>query len=254
MPDESALKKPSDSESPAPAVSDDALSREEREKEYNNLKPRSAYLDLTPKRKAFIEEYLVDLNARQAAIRAGYATAGADAEGIRLLGDVRIRAEIDKRLAVRAARVNISQNTIINEMAILALSNLSHYEINDQGYVQLTPDAPPDAMRAIQAIKRKKIIREDQAGNLTITYEVDIKLWNKPEPLKLLGKHVGLNWDRLEITGKDGGPIEIAAKQLSEMTSEELQVKAREIAQIAGTIETPVEGEVVECPEKEQQD
>ena len=249
MTDQSALRDSNSEENTAPAVSEESLTPAERLTRYNEMQPRSAYLELTPKRRAFIEEYVVDLNARQAAIRAGYAVVSAHAEGIRLLSDVKVRAEIDKLLAIRAARVGISQNTVINEMGILALSSLTHYTIDDDGHVKLSDDAPPDAMRAIQSIKRKKIIREDKAGNVTITYEVDLKLWSKVEPLKLLGKHVGLNWDRLEITGANGGPVEIAAKQLTELSSEDLQVKAKELAQLVGTIEdspVPVDGEVVD--------
>jgi hypothetical protein len=67
-------------------------------------------------------------------------------------------------------------------------------------------------MRAIQSIKRKKTVREDKAGTVTITYDVEIKLWDKPSPLKLMGKQHGLFPDKMELTGKNGAPLEVVSR------------------------------------------
>lgn len=93
-------------------------------------------------------------------------------------------------------------------MSALALSRIDHYIVDDDGNVKLAEGAPDNAMAAVQSVKRKKIVKEDRAGNLTITYDVEIRLWDKPQPLKLTGRHVGLYPDKVEITGKGGGPIE----------------------------------------------
>ena len=55
-------------------------------------------MKLTPKQRAFVAEYAVDKNATQAAIRAGYSAKTADVQGPRLLGNVRVREQIDKKL------------------------------------------------------------------------------------------------------------------------------------------------------------
>ncbi len=62
-------------------------------------------------------------------------------------------------------------------------------------------------MRAISSVKKK--IRHAKDGS--ITYEVEFRLWDKPGSLKLMGKHAGVAacFDKLEVTGKDGGPIAI---------------------------------------------
>jgi hypothetical protein len=92
---------------------------------------------------------------------------------------------------------------VLQEMALLSHSSLEHYFIDDEGQVRVAEGAPDGAMRAIQSIKKKTKIKPDG----TREYDVELRLWNKPEPLKLMGKHVGIGWDRVEHTGKDGGPI-----------------------------------------------
>lgn len=165
----------------------------------------SSFLPLRPKYKAFVHEYLIDLNGSQAAIRAGYSVIAAKEIASRLLTVANIRHAIDVALAQRNQRVGIKQDDVLNEMALLAMSSLEHYFIDDFGQVKLTPGAPIGAMRAVKSIK--KSTRVDKEGNTT--HSVDLQLWDKPGTLKLTGRHVGLYADRLEHTGANGGPIEI---------------------------------------------
>jgi phage terminase small subunit len=160
---------------------------------------------LTPNQERFVAEYLVDLNATQAAIRAGYSAKTASQQGARLLGNAKVAAAIAERQAARAERTGITQERVLEELALLAFSDLEHYEVADNGEVTLAPGAPRGAMRALSSIKRR--ISTDKDGS--VTREVELKLWDKPGPLKLAGRHVGLRafMDRLEVTGKDGDPI-----------------------------------------------
>lgn len=109
-------------------------------------------------------------------------------------------------------------------MSLLANSCLDHYYVDDDGQVQLTETAPDGAMRAIQSIKRRKTVKESRDGELTITYDVEIRLWDKPAPLKLMGRHVGLFPDRVEHVGRDGGPIEFAGATVEEMKARALAI------------------------------
>ena len=167
--------------------------------------------ELLPRQKAFVHEYLVDLNATDAYIRAGYECSdrvGAGNSASRLLADVRIAAAIERGKAQRLARVNVTQDQVLQEMSLLANSSVDHYYVDDEGQVKVHPGAPDGAMRAIQSIKKRTTIRMDKDDNITKTYDVEIKLWDKPSPLKLMGRHTGLFPDKVEVTGKNGGPIE----------------------------------------------
>ena len=76
----------------------------------------------TNKQAAFIQEYPIDLNCTQSAIRAGYSERTANTAGARLYKNVRIKAEIAKLLAERAARNAITADNVLKELATIAFS------------------------------------------------------------------------------------------------------------------------------------
>lgn len=168
------------------------------------------------KERAFCREYVIDLNATQAILRAGCFNVNSDESaavgGSRLLSRAKVQALINVLKAQRCARVNITQDSVLHEMSLLSHSDQSHYVVDDNGHIQLAAGAPEGAMRAIQSVKRKKTIKEDKDGNVTITYDVEIKLWDKPAPLKLMGRHVGLFPDKVEVTGPNGGPLDVVTR------------------------------------------
>ena len=146
---------------------------------------------MTDKHARFVEEFLVDSNATQAAIRAGYSAATAKQQGSRLLTYADVAEAIAERRARHADNSGITAERVLAELALLAFSDVRHYEINDTGHVSLAPGVPEAAGRAISSIKRK--VRTFRNGDEPVTeYETELKLWDKPGPLKLAGKHVGL--------------------------------------------------------------
>ena len=70
---------------------------------------------LNPKQQLFVQEYLVDMNATQAAIRAGYSEATAHSQGPRLLEHAEVRKEIEKGQAERAARIQINAQWVLEK-------------------------------------------------------------------------------------------------------------------------------------------
>lgn len=163
---------------------------------------------MPPKRARFVEEYVIDLNGTQAAIRSGYASNSADVEAARLLGDARVSEAIEKLKAQRASRVGVTQESVLHEMSLLANASVDHYFVDAHGNLKAKPDAPEGAMRAVQSVK--KTMKLDKDDNMTVT--VEFRLWDKPGTLKLMGRHIGLFADRIEHTGPGGGPIETITK------------------------------------------
>ena len=174
---------------------------------------------LVPMRARFVDEYVKDLNGTQACIRAGYSSNGADVQAVRLLGDARVKEAIDRRLATRAARVGVQADEVLEELHILATACVEHFVVDDDGYLRAAPDAPEGVMRAVQSIDRKKRIyyrgKGDEREIDYVEYEIKFKLWDKPGQLKLLGRHAGVKamFDRVEVSGPDGGPIPISEVQ-----------------------------------------
>ncbi len=82
--------------------------------------PDSPSDGLTPRQRAFVQEYQVDWNATQAAIRAGYSPNGADVAGSRMLANVRVRRALDVAQGHRADKLDIQADDILEEVANIA--------------------------------------------------------------------------------------------------------------------------------------
>jgi phage terminase small subunit len=152
---------------------------------------------MTAKMKRFCEEYMIDLNATQAAIRAGYSPHTAKAIGTENLAKPAIRACIDKALAERSKRTGINADRVLLELARLGYANLTDVANLDEA--ALREGVSRDDTAAIQSIKVKRIPTEN--GDII---EREIKICDKKAPLELLGKHLGLFTDKLSISGELG--------------------------------------------------
>ncbi len=76
--------------------------------------------ELTPKQAAFVQEYLIDLNATQAAIRAGYSEKTANEQGARLLANASIRASINAGQNKRAEKTELNAEWVLNRLQLIA--------------------------------------------------------------------------------------------------------------------------------------
>lgn len=167
---------------------------------------------LTAKQKRFIEEYLIDLNATQAAIRAGYSPDTANEQGCRMLANVSIRTRIDQAMAERSKRTGVSQDRVIRELARIAFVNAP--DMIDTKTATLREDANEDDTAAIQSVKVK------QMSGDTEMVEREIKLADKMKALELLGKHLGMYQNNLNVN------IEVSEKLddiMSQMGGEGLE-------------------------------
>lgn len=155
---------------------------------------------LTAKQEAFINEYLIDLNATQAAIRAGYSPATAKDIGCQNLAKLNIRARIDQALAERAARTGVNQDRVIRELARIAFVNAT--DVINFTDATINQNAKEDDTAAIASVKVKTIPTEDGEG-----VEREIKLADKLKALELLGKHLGMFTDNIKLSGDMGVTI-----------------------------------------------
>lgn len=146
---------------------------------------------MTKKQKRFIEEYLIDLNATQAAIRAGYSPSTAKAIGSENLTKPDIKAQIDKAMAERSRRTGVNADRVLMELAKIAFVNA--IEVIDPKTATVKEDASSDDTAAIQSVK-VKTFGEDGL-------EREIKMADKLKALELLGKHLGMFKDKVELSG-----------------------------------------------------
>lgn len=170
---------------------------------------------LNPKQKKFVAEYVLTLNATQSAITAGYSARTAKSQGQRLLTHDDVAAAIERARHALEIRSEITQERVLAELALLAFSDITHYEVDDAGNVKASATAPKYAMRAVSSIKRKTFTSKDG-----VSREVEIKLWDKPGPLKLAGRHVGLFPDRVEIAQAEDKPLAIIVSGVMQVPPE----------------------------------
>jgi phage terminase small subunit len=172
---------------------------------------------LTEKQKRFVEEYLIDLNATQAAIRAGYSPQTATEQGARLLINVKVKNEVAKATALRSRRTGVNADRVILELAKIAF--LFFFDVIDMGDATIVGGADRDDTAAIASVKVKSIPTEEGA-----ILEREVKTYDKIKALELLGKHLHM-WNKSE-TDKD--TIELVSNVLSEVKkqSEEINTQA----------------------------
>ena len=146
----------------------------------------------TPKQKRFVEEYLIDLNATQAAIRAGYSPDTAKEIGAQNLTKLNISAAIAKAMAERSKRTGVNQDRIVLELAKIAFVNPAEFTDVENGAI--LGNASPDDTAAIQSVKVKRFSTKDGDGT-----EREIRFHDKLRALELLGRHVGMWNDKLNV-------------------------------------------------------
>lgn len=146
---------------------------------------------LTEKQQRFVNEYLIDLNATQATIRAGYSTKTADVQGSRMLGNVKVQQAISEAMAERSKRTGVNQDRVVLELAKIAFVKMTDI-VDHQG--QIKSSATEDDLACIESMKYKR--SESGTGS---SVEREVKIAPKLKALELLGKHLGMWNDKLDL-------------------------------------------------------
>lgn len=182
---------------------------------------------LTPKQRAFVREYLIDLNATQAAIRAGYSETTARAIGAENLTKPDIASAIRKAMDERAERTQITADRVLTELAKIGFSDIRKVvKWHSQANVafadsDLEGEIEDGTLRVSVANQVELVSSEDiddetaaAIAELSMTSQgaLKVKLHDKRASLVDIGRHLGMFKERVEHTGKDGGPIEIDQK------------------------------------------
>ena len=145
---------------------------------------------LTKKQQLFVDEYLIDLNATQAAIRAGYSVDTAREIGCENLTKPNIQQAIAKAMAERSKRTGINQDRVVLELAKIAFVKMTDVVDPDTG--EILPNASDDDLACIESVKFKQ--SDNQYGG---SIEREVKLSPKMKALELLGKHLVCGMTRL---------------------------------------------------------
>jgi len=155
---------------------------------------------LTKRQEAFVQEYLIDLNATQAAIRAGYNKNSAPVVACENLKKPNIQEAIQAEMERRADRTRVTQDKVVKELAKIAFSNMKSFVEWGPGKVKLIDSGriSDDDAACVSEVS----MTETSTGST-----VRFKLYDKKAALELLGRHLGMFMDTLKHVGGDGGPV-----------------------------------------------
>lgn len=172
--------------------------------------------ELTPKQRRFAEEYVVDLNATAAAIRAGYAKSGARTEGARLLANAGVNRLIDKFRAERSERTKIDADWLLSRLADEATADVSDL-YDDNGNLRPAKDWPKIWRMGLVAGLDVEEIEVDGVKMSTVR---KIKVSDRVRRLELIGKHIGVQafQENVKVSGLEGlaDRLARASKRLEE--------------------------------------
>ena len=164
---------------------------------------------ITPKQQRFVSEYLIDLNATQAAIRAGYSVKGAHVRGAELLRNRKAADAIQKAMAERGKRTEIEADDVIRELAKIGFANMMDYtRVTDEG--EMVVDLSKITREQAAAIGEVTVedFMDGRGDDARAVRRVRFKLADKRAALVDLGRHFALFTDNMRFAGKDGGPIQ----------------------------------------------
>ncbi len=148
---------------------------------------------MTEKQKIFADEYLIDLNATRA-YRVAYPSVKKDetaaSAAARMLRNVKVAKYITERMEERQRRTEITQDMVLQELAAIAFARVTDYVSVMGGMAQVkdTDQLSDSQIAAIAGIK------ETQNG-------IEVKLGSKEKTLELLGRHLGMWNDKLDVSG-----------------------------------------------------
>lgn len=164
-----------------------------------SLVPPEEPLPVTPQQRRFVEEYLIDpSNQTKAAIRAGYSIISAKSQASQLMRHTGIKALIEEAQAERAHKMGITQDRVLQELALIAFANVKDVmTINEEG----------DTVIDLNNMKREVAaalgeVSISTKGGVNKTRTAKIRMNDKLTALEKIGKHLGMFVEKVEHTGK----------------------------------------------------
>lgn len=164
----------------------------------------------------FVQEYLVDLNAKQAAIRAGYSPRTAESQGSRLLSNVKVKDAIQKAMQKRSTRTEITADMVLMEYAKIGFSNITDYLSVEDKLVTIDRDSegrPITELAQVVNIFDTDMVKSDKmraVAEIRQTRDgIALKLHDKKGALDSMARHLGMFNDKMELGGAGGGPLQV---------------------------------------------
>lgn len=160
---------------------------------------------LTAKQALFVAEYLIDLNATQAAIRAGYSKRTAEWQGPQLLGKTHVASAVAESMKARSDRTEVTADRVLAEYAKLAFLDPRRF-YDDAGQLIPVNLLHADVAAALVGVDVTDSFDKDSQAVVTTK---KVKFVDKKGALDSVARHLGMFNDKMALTGKDGAQLSI---------------------------------------------
>ena len=170
---------------------------------------------MTDAQKRFCDEYLIELNATKA-YKVAYPNCKKDetasAAGSRMLGNVKVQEYIQEQQKEREKRTKVTQDMIVNELAKIAFLDISNL-YNENGGLKNIQDIDENTRRAISSLETFEEFEGYGEDREKVGDTKKVKLIDKTKALELLGKHLGMFKDKLDISQDKPFEVNISVKK-----------------------------------------
>ena len=166
-------------------------------------------MKLPPMQDRFVDEWLIDFNGTQAAIRAGYSERSARSIAGRLLTKDNIQREISRRQKDLQRRTEVSQERVVKELARVAFADATDYVQVETRTVEKN-DGTELSYQTVTLTETAELSADQRAAIAGIKQGangVEVKLHDKIKALELLGRHIGMFNDKIEVRATVENPF-----------------------------------------------
>lgn len=176
--------------------------------------------ELTEKQKLFCDEYLIDLNITRA-YKAAYPSCKSDeaaaSNGNRLIRNDKVKDYIAERIKEREQRTEITQDQVLKELAKIAFANITDF-VDIVETTSINYEYGEEETTKEVDIKATKDISQDKIGAIASIKQgangIEIKTNDKVKALELLGKHLGMFTENINLNAKDDKKLKDVFEQI----------------------------------------
>ena len=170
---------------------------------------------LNDKQQRFVEEYLIDLNATQAAIRAGYSEKSAGQMAHEMLKKHEIQEALSEAMKAREERTQITQDRVLAELAKIGFSDIRKVVKWGNTELRSTEDESGELVEAYHGLR---LVDSDEIDDSTAAAISEIsegreglkvKFHDKRASLVDIGRHLGMFKDKLQLSGDAENPVQV---------------------------------------------
>lgn len=156
----------------------------------------------------------MDLNATQAAIRSGYSEKTAMEQGYQLLQKTSVIERISVLQKERSGRTQITADLILSELLKLATVDITR-AFDAQGGLLPLHEIPEDVRKAIAGVEINELFQGTGDDKHVYGLAKKVKFWDKPRSLEMLGRHLGIFLDKLQVSGDKDNPVQPGVSELA---------------------------------------